>query len=105
MTWAKDRLALTVEIVKRSDDAKGFVVLPRRWVVERNGDLLGPGPWSVAVRDAERGLAQWALAYERRHRHRGRPARPHLTRPDPARPPAAHSPRARRPWLRLRAPA
>lgn len=24
-----------VEIVKRSDDAKGFVVLPRRWVVER----------------------------------------------------------------------
>jgi hypothetical protein len=30
VTWAKDRLALTVEIVKRSDDAKGFVVLPRR---------------------------------------------------------------------------
>ena len=25
----------TVEIVKRSDAAKGFVVLPRRWVVER----------------------------------------------------------------------
>ena len=25
----------TVEIVKRSDVAKGFVVLPRRWVVER----------------------------------------------------------------------
>jgi transposase len=24
-----------VEIVKRSDQAKGFVVLPRRWVVER----------------------------------------------------------------------
>lgn len=24
-----------VEIVKRSDSAKGFVVLPRRWVVER----------------------------------------------------------------------
>ena len=24
-----------VEIVKRSDTAKGFVVLPRRWVVER----------------------------------------------------------------------
>jgi len=23
------------EIVKRSDDMKGFVVLPRRWVVER----------------------------------------------------------------------
>jgi transposase len=26
---------LNVEIVKRSDHAKGFVVLPKRWVVER----------------------------------------------------------------------
>jgi transposase len=26
---------LTIEIVKRSDAAKGFVLLPRRWVVER----------------------------------------------------------------------
>ena len=26
---------ITVEIVKRSDQAKGFVLLPRRWVVER----------------------------------------------------------------------
>jgi len=26
---------ITVEIVKRSDAAKGFVVLPKRWVVER----------------------------------------------------------------------
>ena len=26
---------VNVEIVKRSDQAKGFVVLPRRWVVER----------------------------------------------------------------------
>lgn len=26
---------MTVEIVKRSDTAKGFEVLPRRWVVER----------------------------------------------------------------------
>ena len=25
----------TLEIVKRTDDMKGFVVLPRRWVVER----------------------------------------------------------------------
>lgn len=35
VTWAKEKWALTVEIVKRSDDVKGFVVLPRRWVVER----------------------------------------------------------------------
>jgi transposase len=26
---------VNVEIVKRSDGAKGFIVLPRRWVVER----------------------------------------------------------------------
>lgn len=33
--WAKEKLQLTLQIVKRSDDMKGFVVLPRRWVVER----------------------------------------------------------------------
>jgi len=26
---------LTIEIVKRSDQIKGFVVLPKRWIVER----------------------------------------------------------------------
>jgi transposase len=35
LTWAKDKLGLLLEIVKRSDDVKGFKVLPRRWVVER----------------------------------------------------------------------
>ncbi|WP_067481094.1 IS5 family transposase [Nocardia amamiensis] len=33
--WARQHLALTLDIVKRSDDTTGFVVLPRRWVVER----------------------------------------------------------------------
>ncbi|MEU7169846.1 IS5 family transposase [Streptomyces morookaense] len=33
--WATEKLRLTLEIVKRSDDTTGFVVLPRRWVVER----------------------------------------------------------------------
>lgn len=33
--WAKSALRLAVTIVKRSDDTSGFVVLPRRWVVER----------------------------------------------------------------------
>jgi transposase len=32
---------LNVEIVKRSDQAKGFVVLPRRWVVERTFAWFG----------------------------------------------------------------
>jgi transposase len=32
---------VNVEIVKRSDHAKGFMVLPRRWVVERTFAWLG----------------------------------------------------------------
>ena len=31
----RTRNRIELELVKRSDDAKGFVVLPRRWVVER----------------------------------------------------------------------
>jgi transposase len=33
--WAAAKLRLVVPIVKRSDDVKGFQVLPRRWVMER----------------------------------------------------------------------
>lgn len=33
--------AWTIEIIKRSDTAKGFEVLPRRWVVERTFAWLG----------------------------------------------------------------
>lgn len=36
ITWALTVLHLVVTVIKRSDDAKGFVVLPRRWVVERS---------------------------------------------------------------------
>jgi transposase len=32
---------INVEIIKRSDQAKGFVVLPKRWVVERTLAWLG----------------------------------------------------------------
>jgi transposase len=35
LSWARDTLNIVVEIVKRTDDVKGFKVLPRRWVVER----------------------------------------------------------------------
>lgn len=35
VVWAKSALQLSVAIVKRNDDTKGFVLLPRRWVVER----------------------------------------------------------------------
>jgi putative transposase len=44
--WQVDAAAakvplLRVEIVKRNDDMKGFVVLPRRWVVERTFSWFG----------------------------------------------------------------
>ena len=32
---------LRVEIVKRPDDSSGFIVLPRRWVVERTFSWFG----------------------------------------------------------------
>ena len=38
---AKIMARVNVEIVKRSNHAKGFVVLPKRWVVERTFAWLG----------------------------------------------------------------
>ena len=52
---------LRLEIVKRSDDIKGFVVVPRRWVVERTFSWFGrnrrlaktaktlPKPWPPSL--------------------------------------------------------
>ena len=37
----RQRAPLRLEIVKRSADAKGFVVLPKRWIVERTFGWLG----------------------------------------------------------------
>lgn len=37
----RTRSKLQLEIVARPDDAQGFVVLPRRWVVERTFAWLG----------------------------------------------------------------
>ena len=36
VTWGKRHLGLTIKTVSRPKDASGFVVLPRRWVVERS---------------------------------------------------------------------
>jgi transposase len=36
LLWARDTLGIVVGVVKRTDDVKGFKVLPRRWVVERS---------------------------------------------------------------------
>ena len=38
-----------VEIVKRSDAATGFVVLPKRWIVERTRGAHGATPGSIAA--------------------------------------------------------
>lgn len=34
--WAKSFLGLTIKTVSRPKGAQGFVILPRRWVVERS---------------------------------------------------------------------
>ena len=39
--WLQQACNWVLEIVKRSDDQTGFVVLPRRWVVERTFGWLG----------------------------------------------------------------
>ena len=36
---------LRLAIVKRNEDVKGFVVLPRRWVVERTFSWFGHNRW------------------------------------------------------------
>ena len=33
--WVRDFCGWTLEIVKRSDNVKGFKLLPKRWIVER----------------------------------------------------------------------
>ena len=39
--WVKITCDWVLEIVKRSDDVKGFKVLPHRWIVERTFGWLG----------------------------------------------------------------
>ena len=35
VSWVAGVLRLSLTVVKRSDDTRGFVVVPRRWVLER----------------------------------------------------------------------
>ena len=39
--WASETLGICLEVVLRSEDVRGFEVLPRRWVVERTFAWLG----------------------------------------------------------------
>lgn len=96
VVWAKAALHLAVTIVKRNDDAKGFQVVPRRWVVERTfGWLLRH---RRLVRDYERrpdhhqAMILWAtVAIMTRQLARnlaGQPPAPRWGRPrEPASPP------------------
>ncbi|MET7895131.1 transposase [Streptomyces mirabilis] len=64
--WARQRLGIILEVVKRSDDLHGFVVLPRRWCVER------PLGWLMRSRRPARdyetraatseAVVQWSMA-------------------------------------------
>jgi transposase len=38
--WVRKTLGITLTVVKRPKDAKGFVVLPKRWVVERTNSWV-----------------------------------------------------------------
>ncbi|MGH3281687.1 MAG: IS5 family transposase [Trebonia sp.] len=35
IAWARENTGIEVVVVKRTDDVKGFKILPRRWVIER----------------------------------------------------------------------
>ena len=50
--WVKQFYNWTLEIVKRTDDMKGFVLLPHRWVVERTFGWLNR--WRRLSKDYER---------------------------------------------------
>jgi putative transposase len=50
--WVKEVCHRVLEIVKRSDDMKGFVLLPHRWIVERTFGWLNR--WRRLSKDYER---------------------------------------------------
>lgn len=39
--WVQDTFGWVLDIVKRADDAVGFEVVPKRWIVERTFGWLG----------------------------------------------------------------
>jgi len=65
VVWATEHVRLRLQVVKRSDDATGFVVLPRRWVVERT--LAWIARHRRCVRDYERlpthheAMVRWSM--------------------------------------------
>ncbi|MFE1050488.1 IS5 family transposase [Streptomyces olivaceus] len=85
--WAAEKLQLTPDIVKRTDDTTGFVVLPRRWVVERTLSWLMRS--RRLVRDYERlpamheAMVLWPMTILMSGRLAGRRRPAGLSRPTP----------------------
>ena len=67
---------LRMEIVKRPDDASGFIVLPRRWVVERTFSWFGRN------RRLAKDLREPRRPPRRLYRPRLHPPRPQAPRQD-----------------------
>ncbi len=60
VTWAAGVLRLRVTVVKRSDDTRGFVVVPRRWVVERTfGWRCVTAAWSATTSGCPNIMRPW----------------------------------------------
>lgn len=78
--WTRDILRITLEILRKPADQRGFAVHPRRWVVERT--LAWLTAYRRLARDYERhpevseAIIRWAaIAGMTRRITRGRPAR------------------------------
>jgi putative transposase len=71
-TLVKNLSGWDLEVVKRPDDQKGFVVLPKRWIVERT--LAWLGKCRRLSKDYEfqpessRAMIQWAMVRHMRRR-------------------------------------
>ena len=92
--WAREELALCLQIVKRPDDVSGFVVVARRWVAERT--LAWITRRRRCVRDYERrhdsheAMVRWAMVLVMTRRlAKQAPQPPARTRPGALGDPAA----------------
>jgi transposase len=70
----------TIEVVRRSDKAKGFVVIARRWVVERTFAWLGrcrrlAKDWETTISSADAWLLIASIRRQTRHVARARKIR------------------------------
>jgi transposase len=119
VTWALAVLNLVLQVVKRTDDTKGFVVLPRRWVVERtNGWLMRSRRLARDYEtraDTAEAMIMWSMTMVMSRRLAGRPraetaprhpgtasrapptGSPSNARPPPSRPPTPDPPPRRSP--------